>query len=125
MNNKGADQTAWLRRVVCALAVPKPPKTGFLASRPTLCNLPVHILEHIRLSGENLLLCRASFLTNYSGPLVGFPCPTTIYNMKDTVKPVLSGHLKIDKTKILMENGSLMKVESIAECSRWSILQYF
>ena len=24
-----------------------------------------------------------------------------------------------------MENGSLMKVESIAECSSWSILQYF
>ena len=33
----------------------------------------------------------------------------------NTVKPVLSGHLKIDKTKVLMENGSLMKVESIAE----------
>ena len=33
--------------------------------------------------------------------------------------------LKIDKTKILMTNGSLMKVESIAECSPWSILQYF
>ena len=42
-----------------------------------------------------------------------------------TVKPVLSGHSKIDKTKILMMNGSLMKVESIAECSHWSILQYF
>ena len=41
------------------------------------------------------------------------------------VKPVLSGHLKIDKTKVLMENGSLMKVESIAECSPWSIQQYF
>ena len=41
-----------------------------------------------------------------------------------TVKPVLSGHSKIDKTKVLMANGSLMKVESIAECSRWSILQY-
>ena len=38
-----------------------------------------------------------------------------------TVKRVLSGHSKIDKTKILMTNGSLMKVESIAEC----ILQYF
>ena len=25
-----------------------------------------------------------------------------------TVKPVLSGHLKIDKTQVLMENGSLM-----------------
>ena len=45
-----------------------------------------------------------------------------IYN---TVKPVLSGHSKIDKTKILMTNGGLMKVESIAECSPWSILQYF
>ena len=42
-----------------------------------------------------------------------------------TVNPVLSGHSKIDKTKILMTNGSLMKVESIAECSPWSILQYF
>ena len=24
-----------------------------------------------------------------------------------------------------MKNGSLMKVQSIAECSHWSILQYF
>ena len=37
----------------------------------------------------------------------------------------LSGHSKIDKTKTLMTNCSLMKVESIAECSCWSILQYF
>ena len=43
----------------------------------------------------------------------------------NTVKPVLSGHSKTDKTKILMTNGSVMKVESIAECSPWSILQYF
>ena len=42
-----------------------------------------------------------------------------------TVKPVLSGHSKIDKTKVLKTNGSLMKVESIAECSPWSILQCF
>ena len=42
-----------------------------------------------------------------------------------TVKPVLSSHSKIDKTKVLMANGSLMKVESIAECSHWSVLQYF
>ena len=31
------------------------------------------------------------------------------------VRPVLSGHLKIDKTKVLMEKGSLMKVESIVK----------
>ena len=46
-------------------------------------------------------------------------------SMNITVKPVFSGHLKIDKSKVLMENGSLMKVESIAESSTWSILQYF
>ena len=36
-------------------------------------------------------------------------------------KPIFSGHSKIDKTKVLKTNGSLIKVESIA----WSILQYF
>ena len=36
-----------------------------------------------------------------------------------------NGHSKIDKTKILTTNGSLMKVKSIAECSPWGILQYF
>ena len=34
-----------------------------------------------------------------------------------TVKPVLSGHSINDKTKVLKANGSLMKNESIAECS--------
>ena len=48
-----------------------------------------------------------------------------VYLEISTVNPVLSGHSKIDKTKVLMANGSLMKVESIAECSPWSILQYF
>ena len=31
---------------------------------------------------------------------------------------------KLTQTKILMTNGSLMKVKNIAECSPWSILQY-
>ena len=42
-----------------------------------------------------------------------------------TVNPFLSGHAKLDKTQILMTSGTLMKVESIAECSMWSILQTF
>ena len=33
--------------------------------------------------------------------------------------------LKKDKTKIFTTNGSLMQVKRIAECSSWSILQYF
>ena len=31
----------------------------------------------------------------------------------------------MDTIRILMTNGSLMKVESIAECSKGSILQYY
>ena len=33
------------------------------------------------------------------------------------VNPVLSNHSKIDKTKVLKKKNSLMKDESIAECS--------
>ena len=36
-NNKGADQTAWMRRLVCTCVVRKPPETGFLTSRPIFC----------------------------------------------------------------------------------------
>ena len=53
------------------------------------------------------------------------PKSNTAYNIVYTIKPILSDHLKIDKTKVLMTNDSLMKVKNIAECSPWSILQYF
>ena len=33
-NNKRADQTARMRRLVCAFVVRRPRKTGFLGSRP-------------------------------------------------------------------------------------------
>ena len=33
-NNKGADQTARMRRLVCTCVVRKPPKAGFLTSWP-------------------------------------------------------------------------------------------
>ena len=39
-----------------------------------------------------------------------------------TVKPVLSGHSKKDKIKVLKPCGSLMQVESIAECLEHSSL---
>ena len=42
-----------------------------------------------------------------------------------TVNPVLCGHSKIDKSKILKTNGSLMKVESIAECSLGAFFNTF
>ena len=44
--------------------------------------------------------------------------PNPMLNSLPTiVKPIFSVHSKLDKTKVLKTNGSLMKVESIAECS--------
>ena len=43
MNNKGADQTVRMRRLVCDCVVCKPSKTGFLATRPKYDNrYPTH-----------------------------------------------------------------------------------
>ena len=39
-------------------------------------------------------------------------------------KTCLKGPLKIDKTRVLKTNSNLVKIESIAECSPRSILQY-
>ena len=51
--------------------------------------------------------------------------PSILPYLVSTVKPVLSGHSKLDKTKVLIfaplltlkTYVSLMKVEGIAECS--------
>ena len=48
-----------------------------------------------------------------------------LFKIRYTVKPALSGHSKKDKTKVLKTNGSLMKVESIAECSLGALCNTF
>ena len=54
--------------------------------------------------------------------LTGVENLVTIHLQKEyAVIPALRGHSKKDKAQILMTNGSLIKVEFIAE----SILQYF
>ena len=74
---------------------------------------------------QKFIVIRYLFRVNCGSPVYWYivaPLPS-IYAMDHpdfiacTVKPVLSAHSKIDKTKILMANGSLMKVKSIAECS--------
>ena len=44
------------------------------------------------------------------------PSSIDLVAISNTVNPVYNGHSKIDQTKILMANGSLMKVEIITEC---------
>ena len=53
-------------------------------------------------------------------PFIQFKKNYRVYGTPEnysTENTVLSGHSKIDKTKVLKKNGRLMKVESIAECS--------
>ena len=73
---------------------------------------------------ENLTLLHAN---NKSTDQPAHPCSLisdfVLHILECTVKPVLSCHSKMDKTKILMANGSLMKVESIAECSTFDLHQ--
>ena len=42
-------------------------------------------------------------------------------NTLPMMKLVLSHHSKIDKTKVVKTNGSLMKVKSIAECYTFNL----
>ena len=54
--------------------------------------------------------------------------PLTFASMmysSSTVKPVLRGHSKIDKTEVLKKDGILMQVESIAESSLGAFCKTF
>ena len=54
--NKGADQSARMRRLVCAFTVCNPPKTGFPASRPILSEFfLIYLKMHI------FLICKRPF----------------------------------------------------------------
>ena len=51
--------------------------------------------------------------------------PTSTNFRVSTVKPVIGGHVKRRPKLVFKADCRLMQVESIAECSPWSILQYF
>ena len=79
-------------------------------------------------AGENDLNCyKISYFLNHNihcgnSLVVPYSVKFTLLLKQSTlrvhaVKPVLSDHSEIDKTKAFRTNGSLMKVESIAECS--------
>ena len=66
-NNKGADQTVRMRRLVCACVVRQPPKTGFFTSRPIYGCGGGH-LGHV-----------AKFIQNDSGHMTKMVTTTSIY----------------------------------------------
>ena len=97
-------------------------------------NKSVIIFIPVRLGGEEFNPIYSDCIKNLMAQdgclgIIGGKPKHSLYfiGWQGTVKPALNGHSKQDKTKILMTTltGSLMKVENIAECSLWSILQYF
>ena len=62
--------------------------------------------------------------TDYSKQTIT-ECPFIANHTAEFEKHCVKRPLKIDKTKVLMRTSSLMNLESITECSPWSILQYF
>ena len=61
-NNKGTDQTAGMRRLVCAFAVRKPRKTGFLTSRPIWSKTPICLFFIVVIKTTNSPLILLSLL---------------------------------------------------------------
>ena len=82
-----------------------------------LFHLVCCFILHVCLVSSCMCVCMYVFLYSIVSFIVFHVIfPATI------VKPVISSHSNI---KVLMANDSLMKVQSIAECSPWSILQCF
>ena len=61
--------------------------------------------------------CIAFHVKNEKSP--HWQCETLV--LSHTVKPVLRGHLKIEKTNLLMKNGSLMKVEVLQNANTFDL----
>ena len=100
-----------------------PVDPSFLVVKKSHFNKNIHLTTSLRAPQNRKFMQVKHVLSSHSKDKTKI----LIINGSLTVKHVLSSHSK-DKTKILIINGSLMelmKVESIAECSPWSILQYF
>ena len=57
--------------------------------------------------------------------LCWIPAQYKMHHFSDTVELVLSGHSKKDQKLVFKTDYRLMQVKSIAEGSKWSMLQYF
>ena len=80
---------------------------------PQCCRLGMRFV--VDNAPRHLKMARSSVVS--SQHLVDHTLPDSHVSAENETMEVLSCHSKIDKTKVLMENGSLMKVKSIAECS--------
>ena len=94
--------------------------------------MPIHIAELVASWIGNLTAigCYSSNLSpttyfNKDQSLLTTDLNWAVVKNTDYSKTCVKWPLKNRQKIILMTNGSLMQVESFAECSPWSILQYF
>ena len=84
------------------------------------------IINEVILENQETVICQQNYFFFLIVPVVD-PVKNVYIRKKCkcTLKAVLSDHSKIDKTKVFKTNGSLMKVESIAECSKRAFCNTF
>ena len=96
--------------------------TSILKALPGKLDIKRHSPSILYIHHQQLLAVGA---TKYSSPVYLNENVTSALELGYSVKTVLGSHLKIDKTKVLKTNGSLMKVKSIAECSHGAFCNTF
>ena len=90
------------------------------------CNFNIKKFKGRQHCSQEHFTQRFFFLSNFqSEKYVQKRSPREYHNCNYTVKPVSSGHLKMDKKKVLKTNGSLMKVESMTECYKRAFCNTF
>ena len=100
MNKKGADQTAWMRRLVCAYVVPNPTKTGFLATRPLIWySFTQEMEEEVNIHYKELVKekSRDQLLTNQ---LQRLAMCFDVYLETETVNTAREGPVEISREKV-------------------------
>ena len=78
----------------------------------------LYITKKKKYTTENCRVAGSRHMGRHGKPCCSVNPDSLFQNSKTCPKR----HLKLDKTKVLMENSSLMKVESFSEFSHWSIL---
>ena len=128
-NNEDVDQTAQMRRLVCAFFVRIQPfqqsetKPICLATE-TSSNIEILLVGRVLTLSRKRRKMRRSYCVDVQACRYLCCSHTTRSGVvaSGLLYSCLKRPLKNGKTKILVTNGRLMKVEIIAECS---ILQYF
>ena len=118
-NNKGADQSARMRRLVYAFVVWKPPKTGFLSSRSILCQPAtwnISIFKPVSVAEQT-----GTCMSLYRPQTPKTVLPRRRQNPEDTIGRVSEMNNKIWIIRYLSENKMFIVFSIVRFCTYRSL----